>query len=129
MTAKRKSIAVIHLGCPGHLISIAQLCRWRRHTQIGDSFRVSTLGDYYPRAGSGRDTLGASDDSFFETMVFVTLKSAQPNSDGCGCHAVRDWAAQDSARYATAGAAQKGHDKFVAKYLRLAEDVKLRKLS
>lgn len=116
----------IELGCAGHLI-VANSCRWKRHTQVG-KYRISTIGDYYapdldrikndPRA-TKRDTIGAGDDSFFETMVFETTDEAASDNDGCGCRAVKDWSELDGERYATAGEAQAGHERYVAKYLAL----------
>ncbi len=120
-------IKPIELGCAGHLI-VANSCRWKRHTQVGN-YRISSIGDYYspdldriaadPRA-TKRDTIGAGEDSFFETMVFETTGKPDWKNDGCGCRAVKAWSEIDSCRYATAGEAQAGHEKFVAKYLRKA---------
>lgn len=113
---KQTGRKVVELGCAGHLI-VASSCRFRRHTQVGNDFRVSTVGDYYPDHRDGkRDTIGAGDKSFFETMVFRTLKAQDTGNEGCGCHAVADWCEIDGKRYATAGEAQKGHEQFVAKY-------------
>ena len=36
----------IELGCPGHFIA-ARSCAWRRHTQIGTKYRVSSVGNYF----------------------------------------------------------------------------------
>lgn len=110
----------IELGCPGHCI-VARSCHWRRHTQVGN-YRVSTVGNYYPGGARERDTLGAGDDSFFETMVFRTINAPADgeSSEGCGCRAVKSYDEIDSQRYATAGAAQAGHEAFVAKYLKRA---------
>lgn len=112
------TIQRVELGCPGHLI-IASLCRWRRHTQVAN-YRVSTVGDYYLPKGTERQTLGAEDDSFFETMVFRTSDVAEPQSEGCGCRRVDDYGEIDCARYATAGEARAGHERHVAKYVALA---------
>jgi hypothetical protein len=106
----------IELGCAGHFIA-ASSCRFHRHTQVGD-FRVSTVGDYYPLDGRKRTPLGADPASFFETMVFRTVKAANAGNEGCGCREVLDWSELDSKRYATAGEAQAGHERMVAKYLR-----------
>lgn len=120
------TVTVKHLGCPGHLI-VANNCRWRRHTQVdgpGGSWRISTLGEYYPHGGK-RTTLGAGESSFFETMVFPTaINGVMPGSDGCGCRPVLDWADSDGERYATAGDAQAGHERFVAKYKLAAKKAK-----
>lgn len=110
----------IELGCPGHFIASAD-CRFRRHTQVGD-YRVSTVGDLYFKHEPGkRQRLGASENSYFETMVFRTTAEPEPESEGCGCRAIADWSELDGERYATAGAAQAGHGRYVAKYLRLAK--------
>lgn len=117
-------IKPIELGCAGHLI-VSNSCRWKRHTQVG-KYRVSSIGDYYgpdldkftrDRNAVKRTTLGAGDASFFETMVFETEESPEKANDGCGCRAVTSWSEIDSERYATAGEAQAGHERFVAKYL------------
>lgn len=109
----------IELGCAGHFIG-ANSCCWRRHTQVG-LYRVSSVGDlYWEHEKDKRRTLGGSPDSFFETMVFKTTRAACKNNDGCGCREVEAWSEIDGERYPTAGAAQAGHERYVAKYLRLA---------
>ena len=117
----------IELGCAGHLI-VASACRWKRHTQVG-KYRVSTIREYYgpdldriatdPRAVK-RTTIGAGDDAWFETMVFETTNKLASGNDGCGCREVKSWSEIDSKRYATAGKAQDGHERYVRKYLRLS---------
>jgi hypothetical protein len=111
----------VELGCPGHLI-VAQSCQWRRHTQVGH-YRVSTLGNYFLRGQ--RETLGAAPDSFFETMVFRTIDRPESLNEGCGCMVVETYDGLEQARYATAGEAQAGHERMVAKYLALSEAVGL----
>jgi hypothetical protein len=37
---------ITELGCAGHFIG-ARSCAFRRHTQIGNLYRVSTVGNYY----------------------------------------------------------------------------------
>jgi hypothetical protein len=116
----------VELGCAGHLI-VARWCLYRRHTQIGDSFRVSTVGDYRPpldgeRCGP-RETIGAGKDSFYETMVFRTDPEPASKSEGCGCRKVIDWCEIDTKRYATAGEAHEGHERLVRKYMRAAGKV------
>jgi hypothetical protein len=110
----------VELGCPGHFIC-ARDCRWRRHTQVG-RYRVSTVGDLYFEGKKARQTLGAGSDSFFETNVFRTSDAFEPESESCGCRAVESWSEIDGTRYATAGEAQQGHEKFVSKYLALAAE-------
>src|SRR3990167_9679501 len=104
----------IDLGCPGHFICVND-CRWRRHTQVGN-YRISTVGDLYFNGKEGRQTLGASPDSFFETMVFETRDTPAPKSEDCGCMAVKSFSEIDGKRYATAGEAQCGHEQYVVKY-------------
>ena len=110
----------IELGCAGHLI-VAASCRWRRHTQVGN-YRVSTVGAYYPSDRSTRETIGSGSEDFYETMVFALTAEQEKDNEGCGCRSVADWSELDSERYATAGAAQAGHERYVAKYLAKAEE-------
>lgn len=113
-------IARVELGCPGHLI-VARNCHWRRHTQIGAKYRVSTVGNYYLER-SKRETIGAGPDDFFETMVFATTDNPARENDGCGCLEVVSFSELDVVRYATAGEAQAGHEAMVEKYLALAKE-------
>ena len=76
---------------------------------------MSTLGEYW--YNKKRQTLGAGEDSFFETMVFKTTGVPDPGNDGCGCVEVEDWGGLECERYATAGEAQAGHERYVEKYL------------
>lgn len=103
----------VEFGCVGHCI-VGRNCLWRRHTQVA-GFRISSVGNYY--SNGKRETLGAGDDSFFETMVFATTNKRAKCSDGCGCMEVSDWCEIDGERYATAGKAQAGHEKYVKKYM------------
>lgn len=109
----------VELGCAGHFIA-SDSCRFRRHTQIDGAYRVSTVGDYYDHTGK-RQTVGAADDSFFETYVFRTTGAPADGNDGCGCVEVADWCEIDGRRWATAGEAQRGHEDFVEKYAALSE--------
>ena len=111
------SIERIELGCAGHFIA-ARSCRWRRHTQVGN-YRVSSVGDYFPR--DERETIGAGPDDFFETYIFKTTDAQARDNEGCGCHQVAEWSEIDGRRWATAGEAQAGHESFVAKYLAIAQ--------
>ena len=113
------AIVPVELGCPGHLI-VASSCRWHRHTQVG-LYRVSTVGDYYLPGGTVRQSLGADSDAFFETMVFRTTGTPEPNNEGCGCMAIMDYTEIECLRYPTAGTAQYGHETVVAKYLGQAQ--------
>lgn len=78
-------------------------------------------GDYFPERSQGRETIGAGKDAFFETMVFKTEPTQDAGNEGCGCRTVLDWSEIANARYATAGEAQAGHERFVAEYAALAE--------
>lgn len=104
------------LGCAGHL-AVSNQCAWRRHTQIGSRFRVSTVGNYFPGRERKRDTVGSEPDSFFETMVFETIASPEPDSEGCGCLQVLNYDGLECKRYATAGEAQSGHERMVREYV------------
>lgn len=107
----------VELGCPGHFIG-ASSCRWRRHTQVG-LYRISSVGDlYWEHEPTKRVTLGAGEKSFFETMVFKTSTKRADGNDGCGCREVKDWSEVDGERYATAGEAQSGHERYVRKYMK-----------
>ncbi len=104
------------LGCPGHFIGAAS-CRFRRHTQVG-TWRISTVGDYFPPRSEKRETIGSGATDFFETMAFKTLPKPDGNNEGCGCREVKDYSESECVRYATAGEAHKGHERMVAKYAR-----------
>ena len=118
-TTKKKT-SIVHLGCAGHFIC-SKDCHWRRHSQVG-TYRVSTVGNlYYAHDPHVKQTLGAAEDSFFETMVFETASEPAFESEGCGCLEVKSWSELDFERYATAKEAQEGHERFIAKYLELSE--------
>lgn len=121
-------VTIKHLGCPGHLC-VARYCRWHRHTQVdgpGGSWRVSSIGNYY--LNDKLTTIGAGAESFFETMVFKTVANKKvEGSNGCGCRPVKEWGEIDCERYAKDGEAQSGHERFVAKYAKLARKKKVRK--
>lgn len=106
----------IELGCAGHFVG-AKDCYWRRHTQVG-RFRISTVGNYFPLRDKPRHALGYPEDTFFETMVFETTAGHTAMSESCGCRTIKDWNGIEQKRYATAGAAQAGHERMVAKYQR-----------
>lgn len=107
----------VELGCAGHFIC-ARDCNWRRHTQVGN-YRVSSVGDLFYRSEENkRQTVGSGDKDFFESMVFKLSPHLCKDNDGCGCREVSKWSELECIRYATAGEAQKGHEKLVAKYAR-----------
>ena len=104
----------IELGCTGHLI-VGDSCRWKRHTRVG-SYRISSVGNYYPSDRKERETVGC--DRYFETMVFKLQPDAEDETaEGCGCGVVADWGEIDVDSYNTAGEAQAGHERMVEKYM------------
>lgn len=109
----------VELGCAGHFIC-AKYCSFRRHTQVG-RYRISTVGDLFYAKDPKRKTVGSGPNDFFETYVFRTTDKPAEDNDGCGCFAVESWSEIDGERYATAGDAQAGHERYVAKYLAKAE--------
>ena len=50
-------------------------------------------------------------------MVFETTEQPDAGSEGCGCLTVRSFSEIDGTRYATAGEAQAGHERFVCQYI------------
>lgn len=117
--SKARKPLVVELGCAGHFIC-SSYCRFRRHTQIGGLYRVSTVGDLYFNKDRHRQTVGSGDKDFYETYVFETTGEPVRGNDGCGCIEVKSFGEIDGARWETAGAAQAGHDRFVAKYVAIA---------
>ena len=118
MTKPDRKVLRVELGCAGHFIC-AKDCHFRRHTQIGSKYRVSTVGDlYYDSEPNKRQTVGAGDNAFFETYVFKTTGKPCQGNDGCGCVQVTSWSEIDGRRWATSGEAQTGHEQFVAKYMK-----------
>lgn len=87
-------------------------CWFRRHTQVGSDYRVSTVGNLY--IDGKREMMGVY--GYFETMVFKTLADQDPENEGCGCHLVQDWGGIETSRCDNAGAANESHDAFVEKY-------------
>lgn len=111
VAALREDAERVELGCAGHFIAAAG-CAWRRHTQVG-KFRISSVGDYRPRNGK-RELIGAT--GYYETMVFALTDRQAEGNEGCGCREVANWTEIDGERYETAGEAQAGHERYVAKY-------------
>jgi len=106
------------LGYPGHLI-VAQWCQFRLCTQVGP-YLISTVGDYCPplrgEETQPRRTIGAGEDSFFETYVFKAGKLCDVKDCGCGMPALADGNEIDGERTATAGAATEAHMRYCLKY-------------
>ena len=106
----------VELGCKGHFIA-AWNCHWHRHTEA-NGYRISTLGEYYSIHPAVHKSIGPGSKDYFETMVFSLSRKSNRDSEGCGCHEVASWSELDCARYATAGAAAKGHEAMIRKYLK-----------
>ena len=103
---KDKWIWMPHAGhlCVGHL------CRFKLNTCVG-KYIISTVGEYYPRDEGKMDTLGASIDSFYETMVFRARKS---ENKCCPYEISGD--ELDCIRYSTSDNAYLGHLKECKKW-------------
>jgi hypothetical protein len=97
-------------GHAGHLCVVDD-CRFHMATRVG-MYVVSTVGDYYPPGRGVRDTIGAGEDSFFETFVFP----ATGEELDCGCPEVESFGEIDGERYADAKAATDGHMRYCRKY-------------
>lgn len=116
---EQRKVMRVELGCAGHFIC-ARDCQFRRHTQVGSKYRVSTVGNlYYDHEKGKRQTVGAGKNSFFETYIFETTGEPAVGSEGCGCIQIKDWSEIDGRRWATAGEAQAGHEQFVSKYMKI----------
>jgi hypothetical protein len=113
-------------GYPGHFICAAD-CQFRLCTLVGDHL-ISTVGDLrfsHERPMGKMQTLGAGEDSFFETYVFKGpfTRCADPE---CGCNMPKpdDYCEIDGERTATAGAAQEAHMRYCLKYSSPQNEVK-----
>lgn len=95
-------------GYSGHFIG-GRSCAYHLCTRVG-GFLISTVGDYYSQKGK-RETLGADENSWFETFVFKCNgddKNGDPN--------IIDWSEIDSEIYATSIEAERGHYRLCKKY-------------
>lgn len=99
-------------GYAGHFIA-SKKCAYHLSTLVG-SFLVSTVGDYRPN-GRDRETLGSSEDSFFETHVFE-CDGETPEGDPN----VLSWSNIDGERYSQSIAAERGHYDYCRKYAALS---------
>lgn len=112
-------IKIEYLGCAGHFIAAAS-CRFRLHTQITTEdrgYRVSTVGDLYFEHDKGkRQTLGAGENSFFETYVFPVGGKQSDGNEGCGCREVSDWSEIEGRRTSTSGEAREMHEEMVERF-------------
>jgi hypothetical protein len=92
-------------GMAGHFIGGPD-CRFHLCTHLPSGFRVSTVGDYYPKGdGGGRVALGLGD-SYFETYVFRATECDASDEDHS---AVASWTEIDSERTASRTEAEANH--------------------
>jgi hypothetical protein len=105
-------------GYPGHLI-VAPWCQFRLCTKVGD-YLISTVGDWRPplvgEQTAPRKTIGAGDDSFFETYVFEAGERCSHKDCGCNMPSLKDACEIDGERSGTAGAATEAHLRYCTKY-------------
>lgn len=94
-------------GYAGHFIA-ANSCRFRMCTKVG-KYLISTVGDMHYKEDGERKTLGAGDDSFFETYVFLAGPPCSVEGCNCGQPTLLSGSEIDGERCATGGEAQKLH--------------------
>jgi hypothetical protein len=103
-------------GYAGHFIG-ARNCGFVMHTRVGN-FRISTVGDYTPYQSKEKmETIGAGEDSFFETYVFRVRDSEHPEGE------IEEWSEIDGERYAESREAEAGHYKYCEKYDKIGEEL------
>jgi len=105
-------------GYPGHFIC-ADRCRFRMTTKVG-TYLISTVGDMR-RKENGKmgnmETLGARENSFFETYVFRNVKRCDEAGCTCGGQPILTDACEiDGERNATAEDARAAHFRYCQKY-------------
>lgn len=103
---------IVELGCPGHFL-LAEQCLFRRHTQIGEEYAVSTVGELLDTAGK-KTFISGDPRMYYESFVLST--SSHLNSDSCGCHPRKSSDPVEVSRYRTVQEAQFGHNALVKKY-------------
>lgn len=86
----------------GHGAHFPGDCKFHMGTRVG-GYLISTIGDYYTRAGE-RERLGGGEGSYFETFVFKAAGTLE-----CGCAEIADLCEIEGIRYGTATEAQAGH--------------------
>lgn len=100
-------------GYAGHFIAGSK-CAYHLSTRIG-KYLVSTLGDYHDRSGE-RQTIGAGEGLFYETMIFHCRGEAKT-----GDAIIGSWSSVDGERYATSLEAERGHYRYCKKFARLPQ--------
>lgn len=98
-------------GYAGHFIG-GKKCAFHLCTRIG-LYLISTVGDYCPNGK--RETLGASENSWFETFVFH-CDGEKPSGDPN----ILDFMELDSERYEKSIEAERGHYRYCEKYAALS---------
>ena len=100
------------LGYPAHFLC-AHSCAFHMATKVG-KYIVSSVGDYRPDGMDKKKvTIGAGENSFFETYVF---KAGGICSCGCGEPRIDSGCEIDGIRSATATEARKRHLAMCRKY-------------
>jgi len=104
---------IIEFPHAGHFIG-AKDCQFRRCTYV-NGYIVSTVGEYVPFADRKKQSLGPSNDDFYETMVFKAMKTKK---DGCPvCFYVPETFNElECRRYANPVIALDGHKAMIEKY-------------
>ncbi len=100
-------------GYAGHFICADQ-CRFTLCTKVGN-YLIPSVGDMTDARSGERTTIGADDDSFFETYVFKA--GPRCTVEGCGCGQPTISGSEiDGERCATGEEAQKLHMKYCNLY-------------
>lgn len=105
-------------GYAGHLC-VAHYCRFHLCTRVGQ-YLISSVGDYYPPHSESRETIGAGEDSFYETYVFKIVGVC--TAEGCGCGMpTTDGHEIEGIRSGTPGETQAIHLQMCRKYAKRKE--------
>jgi hypothetical protein len=105
-------VKITWLGHKQHFIG-ANECTFSLATEVG-KYVVSTIGEYTPAHDGVFEEIGPN--RLYETFVF----EKKPGRHECGCPKF-GLSEIDSQGYVSASKAQKGHEKFVAKYAAVKE--------
>lgn len=97
-------------GHAGHFIGVTD-CNFRLHTRIGD-YRISTVGDWWPKGWEGDQPKEIGSRRTHETFVF---RVSGPDEGE-----VSDWSEIETDGYTDCEAARLGHMAMCAKYAAVA---------